>query len=119
MGQCLEAYRLKIGLYDNSFHGRNVVPKSDGQVKKQFILSTDYAFVSARFYSSDWTMFRAFIIYILYAAYLNYLIRWVIVTYILLNISVANSHTTSAYECELHCLLCAACLHGSRIFLAL
>ena len=38
---------------------------------------------------------------ILYAADFNYLIRWVIVTYILFNISVANSHATSAYECEL------------------
>ena len=31
------------------------------------------------------------------AADFNYLIRWVIVTYI----SVVNSHATSAYECEL------------------
>ena len=38
---------------------------------------------------------------ILYAADLNYLIRWVIVTYILLDISVVNSHAKSAYECEL------------------
>ena len=40
-------------------------------------------------------------LYILYAADFNYLIRWVIVTYILLDISVVNSHATSAYECEL------------------
>ena len=32
---------------------------------------------------------------------IQYLIRWVIVTYILLDISVVNSHATSAYECEL------------------
>ena len=38
---------------------------------------------------------------ILYAADFNYLIRWVIVTYILLDISVVSSHDTSAYECEL------------------
>ena len=38
---------------------------------------------------------------ILYTADLNYLIRWVIVTYILLDISVVNSHATLAYECEL------------------
>ena len=37
----------------------------------------------------------------LYMADSNYLIRWVIVTYILLYISVVNSHATSAYECEL------------------
>ena len=37
----------------------------------------------------------------LYAADFNYLIRWVIITYILLDISVVNSHATSAYECEL------------------
>ena len=40
-------------------------------------------------------------LYILYAADFNYLIRWVIVTYILLDISVVNSHATLAYECEL------------------
>ena len=49
---------------------------------------------------SDSTIFPAFII-ILYAADFNYLIRWVIVNYILLTISIANSHATSAYECEL------------------
>ena len=32
MGQCLEAYRLKIGLYDNSFQGRKVVPKRHSRV---------------------------------------------------------------------------------------
>ena len=36
-------------------------------------------------------------LYILYTADFNYLIRWVIVTYILLDISVVNSHATSAY----------------------
>ena len=36
-------------------------------------------------------------LYILYAADFNYLIRWVIVTYIMLDISVVNSHATSAY----------------------
>ena len=40
-------------------------------------------------------------LYILYTADFNYLIWWVIVTYILLDISVVNSHTTPAYECEL------------------
>ena len=40
-------------------------------------------------------------LYILYAADFNYLIQWVIVTYILLDISVVNSHATSADECEL------------------
>ena len=38
---------------------------------------------------------------ILYTADFNYLIRWVIVTYVLLDISVVNSHATSVYECEL------------------
>ena len=52
------------------------------------------------FTRSDSTLFPAFII-ILYAADFNYLIRWVIVNYILLTISIANSHATSAYECEL------------------
>ena len=37
----------------------------------------------------------------LYAADFKYIIQWVIVTYILLDISVVNSHATSAYECEL------------------
>ena len=40
-------------------------------------------------------------LYILYTADFNYLIRWVIITYILLDISVVNSHATSAYGCEL------------------
>ena len=40
-------------------------------------------------------------LYILYAADLNYLIRWVIVTYIMLDISVVNWHAASAYKCEL------------------
>ena len=40
-------------------------------------------------------------LYILYTADFNYLIRWFIVTYILLDISIVNSHATSAYECEL------------------
>ena len=33
------------------------------QVKKRLILSTDCAIISARYWSSDRTMFRAFIIY--------------------------------------------------------
>ena len=41
------------------------------------------------------------LLYILYAADFNYLTRWVIVTFILLDISVVNSHATSAYESEL------------------
>ena len=32
MGQCLEAYHLKIGLYDNSFHGSSLVTKSHSRV---------------------------------------------------------------------------------------
>ena len=40
-------------------------------------------------------------LYIFYAADFNYLIRGVIVTYILLDISVVNWHATSAYKCEL------------------
>ena len=32
MGVVLVGYRLKIGLYDNSFHGSNFVPKSDSRV---------------------------------------------------------------------------------------
>ena len=40
-------------------------------------------------------------LYILYVADFNYLIRWVIVTYILLDISAVNWHTTSAYKYEL------------------
>ena len=42
-------------------------------------------------------------LHILYAAdfKFNYLIRWVIITYILLDISVVNWHATSAYKCEL------------------
>ena len=40
-------------------------------------------------------------LYIWYAADFNYLIRWVIDPYILLDISVVNSHATSAYEWEL------------------
>ena len=31
----------------------------------------------------------------------NYLLRWVILTYITLDIIVVDSHATSAYECEL------------------
>ena len=40
------------------------------------------------------------LVYIVDAADFKYLIRWVIVTYILLDISVVNSHATSAYDCE-------------------
>ena len=72
-----------------------------GQIKKIHFI--DRFIVSARFISSDSNIFRTFIIHfnILYAADFNYLIRWVIVTYILLDISVVNSHATSAYKCEL------------------
>ena len=45
--------------------------------------------------------FFALSLYILYTADFNYLILWVIVTYMLLDISIVNSHATSAYECEL------------------
>ena len=53
----------------------------------------DFAPVTRQFFAPS--------LYILYAADFNYLIRWVIVTYILLDISVVNSHATSAYKCEL------------------
>ena len=33
-GQCIEAYRLKIGLYNRSFHGRNRVPKKQSHMTK-------------------------------------------------------------------------------------
>ena len=52
------------------------------------------------FTRNDSTLFPAFII-ILYAADFNDLIQRIIVTYILLNIRIANSNATSAYECEL------------------
>ena len=112
-----------------------------GQVKKdsfyrQIVLSfrQDFAPVTRQFFAPS--------LYILYAVDFNYIIRWVIVTYILLDISVVNSHATSAYECELlavtwhylpsvrldndsavktaptHCLRRAVCKHGSRIFYA-
>ena len=45
-------------------------------------------------------------LYSLYAAVFNYLIQWVIVIYLLVNISVANSHATSAYKCELLIVTC-------------
>ena len=71
-----------------------------GQVKKdsfyrQILLSfrRDFAPLTRQFFAPS--------LYILYAAHFNYLIRWVIVTYILLDISVVNSHATSAHECEL------------------
>ena len=71
-----------------------------GQVKKdsfyrQSVLSfrRDFAPVTRQFFAPS--------LYILYEADFNYLIRWVIVTYILLHISVVNSHATSAYACEL------------------
>ena len=71
-----------------------------GQVKKysfyrQIVLSfrRDFAPVTRHFFAPS--------LYMLYAADFNYLIRWVIVTYVLLDISVVNSHATSAYECEL------------------
>ena len=53
----------------------------------------DFAPVTRQFFAPS--------LYILYAADFNYLIRWVIVTYILLHISVVNSHATLAYKCEL------------------
>ena len=53
----------------------------------------DFAPVTRQFFAPS--------LYILYSADFNYLIRWVIVTYIPLDISVVNSHATSAYECEL------------------
>ena len=39
MGQCLEAYRLKMGLYYSSFHGGNVVPKSHSRVTPEARIS--------------------------------------------------------------------------------
>ena len=53
----------------------------------------DFAPVTRQFFAPS--------LHILYAADFNYLIWWVNVTYILLDISVVNSHATSAYECEL------------------
>ena len=67
------------------------------------------------FTRSDSTLFPAFII-ILYAADFNYLIRWIIVTYILLNISIANSHATSAYECELLAVILALFTKRRRLY---
>ena len=71
-----------------------------GQVKKdsfyrQIVLQFWRAFapVTRQFFAPS--------LYILYAADFNYLIRWVIVTYLLLDIRVVNSHATSAYACEL------------------
>ena len=46
----------------------------------------DFAPVTRQFFAPS--------LYILYAADFNYLIRWVIVTYILLDINVVNSHAT-------------------------
>ena len=65
-----------------------------GHVKKSFyrqiVLSfrRDFAPVTRQFFAPSLYIF-------------NYLIRWVIVTYILLDISVVNSYATSAYEYEL------------------
>ena len=56
---------------------------------------------SRRDFATVTRQFFAPLLYILYAADFNYLIRRVIVTYILLDISVVNSHATSAYECKL------------------
>ena len=58
---------------------------------------------SRRDFAPETRQFSAPSLYILYAADFNYVIRWVIVIYIylLLDISVGNSHATSAYECEL------------------
>ena len=71
-----------------------------GQVKKdsfyrQIVLTLprDFVPVTRQFFAPS--------LYILYAADLNYLMRWVIVTYILLNISVVNLQATSAYEWKL------------------
>ena len=50
----------------------------------------DFAPVTRQFFAPS--------LYILYAKDFNYLIRWVIITYILLDISVVNLHATSAYE---------------------
>ena len=62
---------------------------------RQIVLSSrrDFAPVTQHFFAPS--------LYILYAAHFNYLIRWVIVTDILLDISEVNSHATAAYECEL------------------
>ena len=67
------------------------------------------------FTRSDSTLFPAFII-ILYAVDFNYLIRWIIVTYILLNISIAHSHATSAYECELFAVILALFTKRRRLY---
>ena len=62
---------------------------------RQIVLSfrRDFAPVTRPFFGPS--------LYILYAADFNYLIRWIIVTYILVDIIVVNSHAISAYKCEL------------------
>ena len=50
----------------------------------------EFALVSRQFFAPS--------LHILYAADFKYLIRWVIVTYILLDISVINYHATSQNE---------------------
>ena len=61
---------------------------------RQILLSfrRDFAHVTRQFFAPS--------VHILYAADFNYLIR-AKVTYILLDISVVNSHATSVHECEL------------------
>ena len=71
-----------------------------GQVKKIHFIDS-FVLSSRRYFAPVTRHFFAPSLYILYAADFNYLIRWVIFTYVLLAISVVNSHATSAYECEL------------------
>ena len=78
--------------YKNGFYTVREIKDSFYQ---QIVLSSrrDFGQVTRHFFATS--------LYILYTSNFNYLIRWVIVTYILLDISVVNSHATSAYECEM------------------
>ena len=69
--------------------------------KKNIHFMDSFVLSSRRYFAPVTRHFFVPSLYILYAADFNYLIRWVIVTYVLLDISVVNSHATSAYECEL------------------
>ena len=60
-----------------------------------------FALVSAIFCSSDSPLLRAFNIYFVCGGFKLSNPVGYIVTYVMLDISVVNSHATSAYECEL------------------
>ena len=69
--------------------------------KKKIHFIDSFVLSSRRYFAPVTRHFFAPSIYNLYAADFNYLIRWVIVTDVLLDIRVVNSHATLAYECEL------------------